>query len=445
MKSRIHTTLSLLQVDRTLLLALGSRIWQAVSGPITIWLIYLHLTESQQGVYYGLVSIVGIQAFFELGLLNVLISQAGHAQAAIEAAEAANDKTDVAEAPRQRMASLIHASSQWFAGMGILFAVAAVGFGWVTFSTSDAPDGWQTPLLFLVPLSALTVYLSPSLAIVEGSGDRQLVYQIRFVQMFIGSLVVWACLALGWGVWSLVMASVIQVGCTASVPLCFRRKLFRQARGAAGGDGFSWSREVLPSQWRIAVMSAAFHFATQLFPIILLAFHTSVEAGQLGMTLTITAAIQMLALAWAQTKYAVISKQHGSGDRESAGVMWRRTAVISACVLVLGFGTLAALIPATGWYRADLPTRFVHWTQVLWLGVGTLASHAIALQGFYVLSRGGRPFVVASLVGSAAIAAAVWGLGILYSTPGIVIGYALATSLVSLPAHTWAYLRYRRE
>ena len=55
-----------LQLDRTLLYAMSARIWQAVAGPITIVLLIHCLSLEEQGVYYGLASVVGIQTFFEL-------------------------------------------------------------------------------------------------------------------------------------------------------------------------------------------------------------------------------------------------------------------------------------------------------------------------------------------------------------------------------------------
>ena len=53
-----------LQLDRPLAYALLTRAWQAASGPITIVLLIRSLDLSEQGVYYGIVGIVGIQAYF---------------------------------------------------------------------------------------------------------------------------------------------------------------------------------------------------------------------------------------------------------------------------------------------------------------------------------------------------------------------------------------------
>ena len=110
----------------------------------------------------------------------------------------------------------------------------------------------------------------------------------------------------------------------------------------------------------------------QLFPLIVMTFHTTIDAGRLGMTLSITTAIQMFSQSWVQTKYSVAAQHHARGARELAGTMWRHAAVVSSIVLVFGFAVLAALIPATAWIRPDLPSRFIEPSQVLWLGLGAL-------------------------------------------------------------------------
>ncbi|KAA5543703.1 hypothetical protein FYK55_10950 [Roseiconus nitratireducens] len=445
--SALARWVALFQLDRTLLFALSSRVWQAASGPITIALVIHFLSGAEQGVYYSLVSIVGVQAFFELGLLNVLISQAGHAQAAVQA----DGPTDSAA---ERLRQLVRSSRRWFAVAAVLYAVAAWVFGTGVFGHSDAPSGWEPALALVVPMSAASLALSPVLALLEGIGQRQYVYGLRLLQMMAGSVAVWLALWMGLGLYALVAATAVQAICLLIASARLKRELPRTDAvhvGAIATDEnlddpevFRWTRDVLPLQWRVAVISAAYHFATQLFPLILMTYHGSVASGRLGMTLTVTTAIQMLALSWVQTKYSVAARHHGAGAREVAGEMWRRTAVISGIVLAAGFLVLAAIIPALGWIRPSLPQRFIEPGQVLWLGLGALANHGVALQSFYVLSRGGRPFLVASLIGLLTCGFGVWAAGYAFGTTGIVVAYAAAMTLVFLPLHTWVYFQFRR-
>ena len=88
---------------------------------------------------------------------------------------------------------------------------------------------------------------------------------------------------------------------------------------------------------------------------------------------------------------------------------------------------------------------FIDPLQLAILSVGCVANHFLAIEGFYVLSRKGKPFVFASVVGFSSTAIAVWVGGYFLSTTGIVLGYALTLALVVLPLRTYAYLKFRRQ
>jgi hypothetical protein len=436
-----------LQLDKPLAYALSARFWQAISGPVTIALIIRSLSEDEQGVYYAIAGVVNIQAFFELGFLNVLISQAGHAHSAHEQALQSQDEEATASSAA-RMRALIQAANRWFAAASLLFAIAALLFGYYTLSRGGGTVDWQQPLWVIVPLAAITVYWGPSLAILEGCGFRELVYRFRFFQMICGSLAVWAALLGGLAIWALVIAMAVQVGWTAYVVLIDKVSFFSQFTRLTASDSsttFSWVTDVLPQQWRMAATSSAYHLATQFLAIVVITYHTAAESGRLGMTLSITMAIQMLALAWVQTKYSLITSLHGKGQREQAGTLWRRTAVISSGLLVVAFTALILLIATLPIFQKGWEGRFILPWQLVVLGVGCLANHLIALQAFYVLARRANPFVFASLVGFLSTAVAVWVGGYYFATNGVLVAYMLGMAGLTLPLHSWSYRQFRNK
>lgn len=439
-----------LQWDQSLGYALVTRGWQAISGPITIVFLIQSLNLSEQGIYYSIIGIVGIQAYFELGLLNVLVSQSGHAAAAIGMA---HQEADAAGVPvtqhlpwvqaTSRMRDLIRASTLWFGIAALLYVAIAILFGW--FTLSDSNTAWQIPLLGAIQAAAIVVAFAPWIALLEGAGFRDLVYRYRLIQMIIGSLAVWGALALGLKLWSIVLASVTQAVVSLYLVCYVKRDFFLQFRKISTTEStFAWMREVVPVQWRVALITASFHFATQFFTIIVCKFHGDSEAAPLGMTLSITSAIQMVALAWVQTKYPVISAHHGKGDRELAGTLWRQISMISTVLLLLGFATLTILILLLPNFDTELSHRFLNPSQVLLLAIGGLANHIAAIQGFYVLSMKAKPLLAASLFGSIPTAISVWCGGYLFSTNGVLIGYAVGMGVFLVPAHTLAYLKFRK-
>ena len=474
----LRRLIQILQFDRPLAFALAARIWQGISGPVTIALLIESVSLREQGVYYGLVSIVGIQALFELGLLNVLVSHAGHQAALLNertglnegvkpseslgpSEDAGGDRladkrpgsqdVDAVSEAALRMRELIRGANRWFGGAAVLYVLVALVFGWRTLADTSQAVGWEMPLLVLVPLAAVPVFLSPKLAILEGAGHRDAVYRFRFWQAVMGSFGVWAALLAGWKLWALVVATLVQGVCTLYLVYWHKASFFARFRGIDSRPAdFSWLHNVVPAQWRMAMASIAAHLATQFFTVVVLAFHSEAEAAPLGMTLSVTMAIQMLSLAWVQTKFSVISAYHGAGNREAAGTMWRHTALVSTAILAFALGALLVLISLLPYLAAvspridrDVADRFLAPYQVIVLSIGCIANHLVAVQSFYVISRAAAPLVVASVGGFLTTAVAVWIGGYHFSTDGVLIAYAATMAGVTLPLHTLAYLRFR--
>ncbi len=436
-----------LQLDRPLLFALAAKSWQAISGPITMALVISVFSVKERGVYYGLVNIIGIQAIFELGLLNVLIGQAGNEAAGVT--KGASTASDESELAARRMSLLIKGSGRWFAVASLLFVLAGWCFGWFSLTPVETKLSWWLPLAVVIPLAALSIALAPALAILEGAGFRDSIYRFRLIQIVTGSVVVWVALWMGLKLWTLVLATSVQVVWASYVVFVQHADFFRRYRKLPRPeDGFSWTRDVVPMQWRVALISVAHYLASQLFVLVILgrdAADAAEDAGRLGPTLTITTAIQMLALTWVQTKFSLVSAHHGAGERELAGTMWRQTAIVSTTLLCVALGVLLGLIAILPVVERGWEMNFLYPWQVAVLSAGLVANHVLALQSFYVMARRANPFWFPAVVGLLATAAAVWIFGRMYSTSGLVVAYAVATALVALPLHTWAYMRFRRE
>jgi hypothetical protein len=439
-----------LQIDRPLLYALVARAWQAMAGPLTIVFLILTLSPAERGVYYGLSTIMSIQLFFELGLLNILVSQTGHQNSALLAAENEVQRLQASG----RLGQLIFASQAWFVVASLIYALAAIGFGWKVLSDKSTAIQWWLPLVALSVVAAGSVALSPRLAILEGAGYRDSVYRARLIQMLTGAVVVWAALLLGLKIWALVAASGVQLLTSFLLTHVFYRQFFAThvlnkdslvGQLNSTDSGLSWIKEVFPLQWRIALISIIHHAATQFFTVIVLTYDSEVEAGRLGMTLTITMAIQGMAMTWIQTKFSLVSSMHGAGQREQAGTLWRHSAVVSTGLLIAAMTVAVVIIASLQLAQRGWQDSFIEPWQLIVLGLGCLANHLIALQSFYVLSRKGRPFMFPAILGYSATGMAVVLGGYWYSTSGVICAYTLTTALITLPLHSLAYLQYRRH
>ena len=68
----------MLGIDKPILISLINRGWVALSGPISIFWIINYLTPAEQGYFYTIGSIFGIQVLFELGIGLVTVQIVSH-------------------------------------------------------------------------------------------------------------------------------------------------------------------------------------------------------------------------------------------------------------------------------------------------------------------------------------------------------------------------------
>lgn len=430
-----------LYVDRVVVSAILARVWPFAAGPITAALILRYFTAEVQGLYYGFFAVVNIQAFFELGFSSLLIGMAGHEAAAMRGETAADP-----EQARQRLAWLWRGALGWYALTGgIFFAVAAV-VGWATFAQQPTSVAWRLPWMVIMPLAAASMWLTPWVAILEGSGYRADVYRYRLYQAVTGNLIVWSVIALGLGIWAAVAATAVQLGWMAYLAMWRFGAFFRSLRIAdARSQPRSWLREVVPIQWRLAVQSMALYLATQVFTLIIVAYHGLALAGQLGLTMALATAVQSVALVWVQTRYPVIAAWAAGGRREQIDQLWRGIVVVSAAVLVLGMTAFAAALQLVAWYLPAYAGRFTTPLDVLLLGAGMTANHLVVAQSYYILAHRRQPLFQATMFGLGAIAGAVWLCGWAWGVTGLATAYAVTSWTVYLPLHTRAFVRDRQR
>lgn len=438
--------------DRALNFSLAGRVWQTLSGPVTIVLIIATLTPAEQGIYYALISIVGLQAFFELGLLNVLISySAREANRARTTELASSDSLQVLSTvepveplpANRRLASMMEGAVRWFRGMSSAYAVFAIGFGLWTLSSSDVDFPWLAPLVALILVSAVNIALAPMLAVLEGVGLREDIYRCRLWQFISGSLAVWLSLLLGWGLWALVLSSSVQTAWAIYITHFRHAGLLNSLRTVSkDGSQVSWASDIIPAQWRMAAISVSQYMATQLLVIIVLKFGGAENAGRLGMTLAITSALQIIAQTWLQANFPVISADHGAGVPARATAVWRRAAVTSTAVLAAGLLAVWGGVVLLGFVAPQFGARFLAPYQIAILALGCLANHQISVQVLYVLAKSTTPLARPAVAGFLVTAASVWLFGSTGGTDGVLIAFACGLSFVTLPLHTLAFMHY---
>lgn len=441
-----------LSIDRAVGFAVLARFWQLLTGPITQLLIVFCFNEIQQGYYYAFMNLLAMQVFVELGLHVVIINVASHEWLGLQFT---NDGIEGDSQKISRLVSLGRTSFRWYAVASVLFIAAVSVLGCLFFlDLQTGPTGWLTtsnwvlPWLVLVALTGLQLILLPLSAILEGCDQLPTINRIRFWQGVAGSLVVWACMFAGLGLWALCASAAVRLlGEFYLVRVRFR-EFFTPFRSSPTGSTIDWKREILPLQWRMAIQGSLLWLANHLALLVVLKYHGAAAAGRFGMMSTILIALQAASLSWIETRRPLFGQLIAKKDYVQLDDTFFRMSRISILILAAGttLFTLGVWVvnQMPYWFFQRIADRLPDPLTAALFSLGLVAMQFAQCTNIYVRAHKKDPFLLAAIVSNLTIAVLVFTLGRTYGMTGVAAGYLAGVSVVQVPLWVGIWWKTRR-
>jgi hypothetical protein len=411
-----------------------------------VLLIVRFLSPVEQGYYYTLLSLVSLQVVFEMGFSFVIQQLAAHECVHLELdADGGVSGDAVAHA---RLASALQLSVRWYTVAAVAMGLILAPLGTVLFSRHAAPGvadvAWRGPWFAAVAASMASLWCMPFYAFIEGCGQVRAVAAMRLGQAIATALFAWAAMLLGHGLYAPALALVGYVASGGLFLITRRRLLKGLLRHPAGEDTIHWTREVWPFQWRIAGSWMCSYFTVQIFIPILFAVRGPVEAGQMGMSLSITGYMTILALAWTSTKTTPFGRMVAQRDFRGLDRLFQRVLGQSLAAFVLLALAACSVAAGLSWASPRLAARMVSPQLFALLVVAAGANCAVQCLAALLRSFKSEPFLAQSVAVTvlmlllAALTAPRWG------NAGAAFSYLAATGGVALPSAVAIFTRARR-
>ncbi len=424
-----------------------ARVVSIAGSTVTVLLIVRFLTPIEQGYYYTLLSLVALQIVFELGFSFVVQQLAAHECVHLKLHKDGRVSGD--QVAHARLASALQLSVRWYtiaaAAMGLILAPLGALFFARHAAPGAAQVAWQGPWLLAVAASMAGLWCQPFYSFLDGCGQVRAVAALRLQQAVAGIALAWTAMLLHHGLYS---PAMVVLGQTASglFFLASRRRLLAGLLRHPGREAaIHWASEVWPFQWRIAVACMCSYFTIQVFIPILFALRGPVEAGQMGMSLSIAGYIAGLALPWITTKATPFGQMIAQRQFRGLDQLFLRTlgqALTAFAMIALaadaGAALLAVIAPRLA-ARMVSPQLFA----VLVLAAG--ANCVVQSLGILLRSFKREPFLAQSMaVASFTLMLAVftaprWGI------TGVTFGYLAASAGIGLPSALTIFARARRR
>jgi len=436
-----------LGMDGAVTYAFLARLAGIVGSTGTVLLIVHSLSPVEQGYYYTLLSLVSLQVVFELGFCFVIQQLAAHECVHLEL-HSDGSVTGNPEA-HARLASALKLSVRWYTVAALAMALLLAPLGLVFFSHYSAHGSvgvaWRGPWLCAVFACSASLWCMPFYSFLEGCGQVRAVAAMRFRQGGAVALCAWVPMLMHHGLYSPALAIVGQTVTGLVYVAGHRQLLAGLLRNRNAEKVVDWNREVWPFQWRIAVSSMCSYFTALVFVPILFAVRGPVEAGRMGMALSITGYMTVLALAWTSTKSTpfgnmIARRAFAELDRLFRRAQAQSLAAFAAMAICACAG--AAVLP---FFAPRLAARLVSPQIFAVLVLAAGANCAIQSMATLLRSFKKEPFLVQSLIASSltlslvALTARRWG------GAGAAFSYLSATAGFALPSALAIFARARRS
>jgi len=444
--ARLLTFLRLWGLDRAVAYTVVGRGWAVLAGPVSLFFIARFLRPDEQGFYYTFGSILGLQIFFELGLSSVLVHFASHEKAALEWTREGTLTGDLTS--KAKLASLLRKASVWYGCMALL-VVAIVGpAGFIFFQRYQPMGGgveWQLPWVWIVLVSAASLFVSPVFALLEGCGLVAEIAFMRACQGIAGSLLLWLALIAGWGLFAAPLLNTIGL-LWAIIWLARRKKGFLRdlLPFRFGSITVNWRREVWQFQWKIALSWLSSYFIFQLFNPVLFAFHSAAEAGRMGMSINVMTSISMIAAAWVSTKAGpfgalIARREYDKLDRLFFPALWQ-----SILVVAIGGVSFWLAVAFLNSINHPLSLRLLAPLPLALLVATSILNLVVYVEAVYLRSHKQEPFLAISILIGCLVGLSTYWLGKPFGATGMMVGFFVINLVLGLGVGTWVFARKRR-
>ena len=161
------------------------RITHTLLALMTLYFITQYLTLEEQGWYYTFLSFSALIYLFDFGLSIALV----HVSSIEFAKLKWGTNGSIVGKNSKKYQEFINIAFTKYLKIGALYFIIIFPFGLLYFNDSETAKNyfWHIPWVIHVVLSVLSLLCLPYLSIIEGSGNIKEIYNLKIIQILIGS------------------------------------------------------------------------------------------------------------------------------------------------------------------------------------------------------------------------------------------------------------------
>lgn len=432
--------------DRAVVVTAASRLLSVITGPLTIFFSVQYLSEEERGYYYTFFSLLGFSYLFDGAAAFTVQQKISHLFAATRINGQRQLEGD--EESIRRIAELFRATFHWYRIVALVFIFCTTALGCLFFlaTGNDPVSVWALPWIVSVCAAGLSLAMSFMPALISGIARVETVAIAQAGRTLVSAILLCGLLWADWRLYAAPVSGLVGVLVWLAILWISWAGLIRQMLvQPQPAHAVSWSREIWPMQWRMALSNTAGFFIYRALTPIVFSLCGPASAGRFGLTQMAIDYVTQIAYSWLTVRTPRLSMLWATKSYTDLVLLFRRTAVLTAATYVLGIAAGMAILIVLAYILPAVPAAFLGMGEFLLLAVWGLANVIVASFATFIRSRGVERFMrlsigfaVATTAGGAC-AAFFAGELVMYcwlaaSSFGIFVPWAAAIYHLELPA-----------
>ncbi len=372
-----------------------NQIWRLISGPFTLILIPLFLTQEEQGYWFTFISLAALMILADLGFSNIVLQFAAHEFAYLRF----NDKNQIVgeEINLKKLAAFFVFSIKWaiFLIAVSLPVISVIGF--YLLSQKPTEIHWSFPWLIYIAGSALTFFNSIILCFFEGCDSVGTVQKKRVMISVLMTIIMWVGLILRFNLYALSISLLL----SSCIGIFLIYKEFYAAISSLISISktytYSWKKEFFTLFWKYAVSWASGYFIFQLFTPFIFHFNGAVEAGKVGISIALWTAIFSIANIWVYVITPKLNMHISKKEWKKLDRLFFKNITLSIITFLIGTITVFFLIFLLKG-KVTIIDRFVSNTSMSLLAAAWFFQTIINACAIYLRAHKEEPLVILSAV-----------------------------------------------
>lgn len=370
------------------------RAWQLVSGLLSLLFVTGFYSAEIQGYYFTFVSLLTIQTIFELGITSVITTVTAQeiAKTSWRPLNMESIPNDVAS----RLSALFRIILRRALKLVLGFITIATVLGLLVMRADKTISSaeWVIPWVLVVAFYGLRIGITLFEGFLEGLFQVERVALTRLSCSFAMSAALWISIVMGAGLYAVVISAGVAV--LVSV-LTYRRRFLPLARRLYRDENRElranvWDAETQSFQIRMAISWICGYVVFQTLVPITFHFLGAVEAGRIGLSLSLCSAVTAVGSAWIGPKVPELSRLAKDLNFEALQnrlrCMLKKVGLVNiflVTLIAIGYG----VVP---FFSSKLAERLPNGSTLLILLIATVANQYITVIATFSRSFKADPY-----------------------------------------------------